>query len=55
MQLEYFLVQRRPCLDNRLVFPFHDMHDLIQENCVCIVNVALAIQLWLAAVPGAVG
>lgn len=55
MQLEHLFAQRCSRFGDRLVFPFHDMHDLVQENRVGVVDVALAIQLRLAAVPGAVG
>lgn len=49
--LEDFLVDSRPRLCNRLVFPLHDLHDFVKKDRILIINIPLTIQLWPTTLP----
>ena len=48
---EYFFVDARPRLCNRLVFPLHNLHDFVQKYRILVIYVPLPVELWSAAVP----
>lgn len=48
---EYFFVDARPRLSNRLVFPLHNLHDFVQKDRILVIYVSLPIELWSAALP----